>query len=56
MGSKDKAGKLFMACHDVFAELINVLVFEGANVVEEEYVILQKHSLKGNKNKKRLMG
>ena len=39
MGSKDKAGKLFMACHDVFAELINVLVFEGAKVLEEEYLL-----------------
>ena len=35
MGNKDKAEKLFVACPDVFVELINVLVFQGKNVLKE---------------------
>lgn len=29
MGQKDKTEKLFVACADIFAELVNVLVYQG---------------------------
>ena len=39
MGSKDKTEKLFMTCHDVFAELINGLIYHGKEVLEEKSLI-----------------
>ena len=36
MGDQDRPGKLFMACRDVFAELVNVLVYQGEKVLAEE--------------------
>lgn len=39
MGKKDKAEKLFVACTDVFVELINVLVYQGAAVLREESML-----------------
>ena len=36
MGEKDRAEKLFVACKDVFAELVNVLVYQGERVLAEE--------------------
>ena len=36
MGNKDNNGKLFMACRDVFAELINGLVYHGEEILSEE--------------------
>lgn len=36
MAEKDIAEKSFMALNDVFADVFNVLVFEGEPVVEEE--------------------
>ena len=38
MGEKDKAGKLFVACRDVFAEIINVLMYHGEKVLSEENI------------------
>ena len=39
MGKKDKTEKLFVACTDVFAELVNVLVYQGEMVLAEEAVL-----------------
>ena len=39
MGSKDKTQKLFMACGDVFVELINMLVYHGKEILDEKSVI-----------------
>ena len=39
MGNKDKTQKLFMACSDVFVELINGLVYHGKKILEEKSVI-----------------
>lgn len=36
MGDKDKSEKLFVACRDVFVELVNVLVYQGEKVLAEE--------------------
>lgn len=36
MGNKDKAEKLFVACRDVFAELINILVYQGEEIIKEK--------------------
>lgn len=35
MNEKDIAEKALMACNDVFADVINVIVFGGKRVVEE---------------------
>lgn len=35
MGEKDHTQKMLIGCRDVFAELINVLVYSGENVVNE---------------------
>lgn len=35
MGEKDKAEKIFMGCKEVFAELINVLIYAGRGKVEQ---------------------
>ena len=35
MGKKDKTEKLFVACTDIFAELVNVLVYQGKSVLKE---------------------
>lgn len=35
MGEKDKTQKLFVGCKDVCAELLNVLVYDGSEVVKE---------------------
>ena len=35
MGEKDHTQKMLIGCRDVFAELINVLVYSGKNVVNE---------------------
>lgn len=35
MGDKDKTEKLFVGCRDVFAELVNVLIYQGAGPLEE---------------------
>lgn len=39
MGNKDKTEKLFVACRDVFAELINVLVYHGEKILSEEAIL-----------------
>ncbi len=39
MGQRDKAEKLFVGCPDVFAELCNVLLYDGAHVLSEDNVI-----------------
>lgn len=39
MGDKDRVEKLFMACKDVFAELINVLVYQGEKILAEDRMI-----------------
>lgn len=39
MGSKDKTQKLFMACGDVFVELINVLVYHGKVILKEKNIM-----------------
>lgn len=39
MESRDKSEKLFMACGDVFAELINVLVYRGEEIVAEKNLL-----------------
>lgn len=36
MGDKDRSEKLFVACRDVFAELVNVLVYQGEKALTEE--------------------
>lgn len=36
MGTKDKTEKLFVACRDVFAELVNGLIYQGDEVLREE--------------------
>ena len=38
MGDQDRPGKLFMACRDVFAELVNVLVYQGEKVLAEDWI------------------
>ena len=35
MGEKDHTQKMLIGCRDVFAELINVLVYSGEKVVNE---------------------
>ncbi len=39
MGDKDKAEKLFVACGDVFAELVNVLLYRGKGILSEEAML-----------------
>ena len=39
MGKKDKAEKLFVGCADVFAELINVLVYRGEKILTAEALL-----------------
>ncbi|MCM1541304.1 MAG: hypothetical protein NC121_08585 [Blautia sp.] len=39
MGNKDKTEKLFVACKDVFAELFNVLLYKGEQVLAEEKML-----------------
>lgn len=39
MGNKDKAEKLFVACGDVFAELINVLLYNGKEILSEKAML-----------------
>lgn len=39
MGDKDRSEKLFVACRDVFAELVNVLVYQGEKVLAEERML-----------------
>lgn len=39
MGKKDRAEKVFVGCRDVFAELINGLVYEGKRIVREENLL-----------------
>lgn len=39
MGKKDKAEKIFVGCRDVFAELINGLIYEGKRIVREENLL-----------------
>jgi len=39
MGNKDKAEKLFVACRDVFAELVNVLMYQGEKVLAEDMML-----------------
>ncbi|MDE6640657.1 MAG: Rpn family recombination-promoting nuclease/putative transposase [Acetatifactor sp.] len=39
MGNKDKTQKLFMACSDIFVELINGLIYHGKEILEEKSVI-----------------
>lgn len=39
MGKRDKAEKLFVACADVFAELVNVLVYQGQRILKEESML-----------------
>ena len=36
MGNRDKTEKLFVACSDVFVELINGLIYQGNRVLSEE--------------------
>ena len=39
MGKKDRAEKVFVGCRDVFAELINGLIYEGKRIVREENLL-----------------
>ena len=39
MGKKDKVEKVFVGCRDVFAELINGLIYEGKRIVREENLL-----------------
>lgn len=39
MGSKDKTQKLFVACGDVFVELINGLVYHGKEILKEKNIM-----------------
>jgi len=39
MGNRDKAEKLFVACRDVFAELVNVLMYQGEKVLSEDMML-----------------
>ncbi len=39
MGEKDTAGKLFVACPDVFAETVNSLVYKGQAILLESELI-----------------
>lgn len=39
MGDKDKSEKLLVACRDVFAELVNVLVYQGERVLTAEGLV-----------------
>lgn len=39
MGQKDKTEKLFVACADIFAELVNVLVYQGKEVLAEKALL-----------------
>ncbi len=36
MGNKDKTEKMFVACKDVFAEVINILVYQGEKILKEQ--------------------
>lgn len=39
MESRDKSEKLFMACGDVFAELVNVLIYRGEEILAERNLL-----------------
>ncbi len=39
MRKKDKAEKLFVACTDVFVELVNVLLYQGEQILREEVML-----------------
>lgn len=39
MGKRDKSEKLFVACRDVFVEIINVLLYQGEKVLTEEAML-----------------
>lgn len=39
MGKKDKAEKMLLTCRDVFAEIVNVLIYEGCRVLDEENLL-----------------
>ena len=39
MGNKDKTEKMFVACADVFAELVNVLLYQGEKILKEEEML-----------------
>ena len=39
MGKQDKAEKMLLACRDVFAEIVNVLIYEGSQVLDEENLL-----------------
>ena len=39
MGEKDKTEKLFVGCKEIFAELINVLIYAGKGNVEQENLL-----------------
>ena len=39
MKKQDKAEKMFVACADVFVELVNVLVYEGKEILTEEAML-----------------
>lgn len=39
MAEKDKTEKLFVACVDIFAELVNVLVYQGKAVLTEKTLL-----------------
>lgn len=39
MGKQDKSEKMFVACRDVFVEIINVLLYQGEKVLTEEAML-----------------
>lgn len=39
MGKMDKAEKLFVSCTDIFSELVNVLVYQGEAILQEEAIL-----------------
>ncbi len=39
MGKQDKAEKMMLACRDVFAEIVNVLIYEGSQILDEENLL-----------------
>lgn len=39
MGKQDKAEKMLLACRDVFAEIVNVLIYEGSQILDEENLL-----------------
>ncbi len=45
MGNKDKTEKMFVACKDVFAEVINILVYQGEKILKEQDLL---HALSGD--------